>query len=90
MSGAIWVAARFLNRRELHNFDACPVWVVGIQAVFAVAADFRAVECLQTVQPKLARGSKRHLVCDGRGIPLAIHLTGANRNMAVDWANLGG
>ena len=25
-------------------------------------------------------GSKRHLVCDGRGIPLAIHLTGANRN----------
>jgi transposase len=25
-------------------------------------------------------GSKRHLICDGRGIPLAIHLTGANRN----------
>ena len=25
-------------------------------------------------------GSKRHLVCDGRGIPLAIQLTGANRN----------
>jgi transposase len=26
------------------------------------------------------RGSKRHLICDGRGVPLAIHLTGANRN----------
>jgi len=25
-------------------------------------------------------GSKRHVICDGRGIPLAIQLTGANRN----------
>jgi hypothetical protein len=25
-------------------------------------------------------GSKRHLICDGRGIPLAIQLTGANRH----------
>jgi transposase len=25
-------------------------------------------------------GSKRHLICDGRGVPLAVHLTGANRN----------
>jgi transposase len=26
------------------------------------------------------RGSKRHLMCDGRGVPLAVRLTGANRN----------
>ena len=26
------------------------------------------------------RGSKRHLICDGRGVPLAIRLTGTNRN----------
>jgi transposase len=26
------------------------------------------------------RGSKRHLICDGRGVPLAVRLTGANRN----------
>jgi transposase len=26
------------------------------------------------------RGSKRHLICDGRGMPLAVRLTGANRN----------
>jgi hypothetical protein len=26
------------------------------------------------------RGSKRHLVCDGHGVPLAFRLTGANRN----------
>ncbi len=25
-------------------------------------------------------GSKRHLICDSRGLPLAIQLTGANRN----------
>ncbi len=25
-------------------------------------------------------GSKRHLICDGQGIPLVIQLTGANRN----------
>jgi transposase len=25
-------------------------------------------------------GSKRHLICDGRGVPLAIQLTGANRD----------
>jgi hypothetical protein len=25
-------------------------------------------------------GSKRHLICDGQGIPLAIRLTGINRN----------
>jgi transposase len=26
------------------------------------------------------RGSKRHLICDGRSVPLAVRLTGANRN----------
>ena len=31
-----------------------------------------------TDRAKLA--SKRHLICDGRGVPLAIQLTGANRN----------
>ena len=25
-------------------------------------------------------GSKRHLICDGQGVPVAIQLTGANRN----------
>jgi hypothetical protein len=29
-------------------------------------------------------GSKRHLICDGRGIPLAIQLTGANRNDSLE------
>src|SRR5437899_8001227 len=29
---------------------------------------------------KIAALSKRHLICDGHGVPLAIQLTGANRN----------
>ena len=30
------------------------------------------------------RGSKRHLICDGRGVPLAVRLTGANRNDSLE------
>jgi transposase len=30
------------------------------------------------------RGSKRHLIRDGRGVPLAIRLTGANRNDSLE------
>src|SRR5262245_17349970 len=26
------------------------------------------------------RGSKRHMICDGQGVPLAVRLTGANRH----------
>jgi transposase len=33
------------------------------------------------------RGSKRHLICDGRGVPLAVRLTGANRNL-ICWQSL--
>jgi hypothetical protein len=39
-------------------------------------------------------GSKRHLICDGQGVPLAIQLTGANRNDSqqalslIDWIRL--
>jgi transposase len=33
---------------------------------------------LGRVRPIELNGSKRHLICDGRGIPLAIELTGAN------------
>lgn len=30
------------------------------------------------------QGSKRHLICDARGMPLAVKLTGANRNDSQD------
>jgi hypothetical protein len=35
------------------------------------------------------RGSKRHLICDGSGVPLAIQLTGANRNDSQQALSLG-
>jgi transposase len=36
------------------------------------------------------RGSKRHLICDGHGVPLAVRLTGANRNDSQEALALGG
>ena len=33
-----------------------------------------------TPTDRAKRGSKRHLICEGRGVPLAVRLTGANRN----------
>lgn len=45
--GGVGVAAWFLYGRELHDFDARPVRVVGVETIFAVAADLRAVECFQ-------------------------------------------
>jgi len=36
------------------------------------------------------RGSKRHLICDGRGVPLAVRLTGADRNDSQESPGLGG
>jgi transposase len=30
------------------------------------------------------RGRKRHLICDGQGVPLAVRLTGANRNYSQE------
>ena len=35
------------------------------------------------------RGSKRHLICDGRGIPLAVRLTGANRKDSQEACTFG-
>ncbi len=56
MFRAIGMAAGFVFGGELHHFDAGPVWVVRIQAVFAIAADFWAIEGLQAVEAKLDRG----------------------------------
>jgi transposase len=35
------------------------------------------------------RGSKRHLICDGRGVPLAVRLTGANRKDSQEACTFG-
>src|SRR5215469_8940527 len=53
MLRAIGMAARFPLGSELHNFNACAVWVISIQAVFTVAADLRAIEGSQALRAKL-------------------------------------
>jgi hypothetical protein len=47
------MAAWFLLGSELHYLDAGAIWVVGVEAVFAVAADLGAVEFFQFSGAKL-------------------------------------
>ena len=54
MFRAIGMAAGFFFGDELHHFDPGPVRVVRIQAVFPIAADFRAIEGSQAVEAKLS------------------------------------
>jgi transposase len=42
------------------------------------ASSFWGPQTVANPTDRAKRGSKRHLICDGRGIPLAIELTGAN------------
>jgi len=51
-------------------------WSPAVVDSCSVRAVLGAANWGQSDRPK--RGSKRHLICDGRGIPLAIELTGAN------------
>ena len=44
------------------------------------ASDFWRLQTGLNPTDRAKLGSKRHVICDGRGIPLAIQLTGANRN----------
>jgi transposase len=44
------------------------------------ASGFWGVQTGPNPTDRAKLGSKRHLICDGRSIPLAIQLTGANRN----------
>src|SRR5580658_2066004 len=51
------MAARRFGWGEFHYFDAGAVGVVGIKAVFSIAADFGAIEGLQPVFAQLDCGS---------------------------------
>ena len=46
----------------------------------SVRAVFGGAETGPNPTDRARPGSKRHLICDGRGVPLAIQLTRANRN----------
>ena len=53
-------------------------WSRAVLDSCSIRAVFRGSKPNPTDRAKL--GSKRHLICDGRGVPLAIQLTGANGN----------
>ena len=57
MFRTVRMAAGFLFGSEIHHFDAGPVWIVRVQAVFAIAADLRAIEGLQSVGTNCAAAS---------------------------------
>ena len=95
MFRAIGMAARFLFRSEFHHFDASAVWIVRVQTVFAIAADFRAIEYSQAVGVKLGRSivnifhaerkmilhSKLFVVSIGRNVEHVFDPVGAVRNL---------
>ena len=56
MTRSVGMAAWFLHGSELHDLDACSIWVIGIQTVFAVAADLRPIKFLQPPGAKLGCG----------------------------------
>jgi transposase len=55
-------------------------WSRAIVDSCSVRAVYGGPETGPNPTDRAKRGSKRHLICDGRGMPLAVTLTGANRN----------
>jgi len=64
LAGALWTD-RLVTGRCGRQFDPCSFW--GRQT---------GPNPTDRAKP----GGKRHLICDGQGVPLVIQLTGANRN----------
>jgi len=69
-----FVLLDWLTRRE--GID----WSRAILDACSVRAVFGGLQTGPNPTDRAKLGSKRHVICDGQGIPLAIRLTGANRN----------
>ena len=77
------------GRMGLHSLRAAGSWLarkdqIDWSRAVVDSCSIRAVHGGDHTGPnptdRAKRGSKRHLICDGRGVPLAVRLTGANRN----------
>jgi transposase len=55
-------------------------WSCAIVDSCSVRAVYGGTQIGPNPTDRAKRGSKRHLICDGHGVPLAVRLTGANRN----------
>jgi transposase len=77
--GGVWEQIHFvlldwLTRREGVDWSRAVLDACSVRAVFG------GLQTGPNPTDRAKLGSKRHLICDGQGIPLAIRLTGANRN----------
>jgi transposase len=64
----------WLARRDQIDWSRATVDSCSVRAVFG------GPQTGPNPTDRAKRGSKRHLICDGRGVPLAVRLTGANRH----------
>src|SRR6516225_2254 len=55
-------------------------WSRAVLDACSVRAVFGGLQTGPNPTDRAKHGSKRHMICDGQGVPLAIRLTGANRN----------
>jgi transposase len=75
----IWQLLQFVLLDWLARYGQID-WSRAVVDGSSVRAVFGGLQTGPNPTDRAKLGSKRHLICDGRGIPLAIKLTGANRN----------
>ena len=74
MCGTYFALLDWLARADQIDWSRAVVDSCSIRAVY------RGDQTGSNPTDRAKRGSKRHLICDGRGVPLAVRLTGANWN----------
>ena len=75
----IWDLIHFVMLDWLARFGKID-WSRAVVDGSSVRAVFGGAETGPNPTDRAKPGSKRHMICDGRGVPLAIQLTRANRN----------
>ena len=75
----VWDLIHFVFLNWLSRYGQID-WSVAVVDSCSVRAVFGGAQTGPNPTDRAKLGSKRHLICDGQGIPLAIQLTGANRN----------
>jgi len=75
----VWEQIHFVLLDWLTRYEQID-WSRAVLDACSVRAVFGGLQTGPNPTDRAKLGSKRHLICDGQGIPLAIRLTGANRN----------
>ena len=73
----VWEQIRFVLLDWLARYEQID-WSRAVLDACSVRAVFGLLQTGPNPTDRAKLGSKRHLICDGQGIPLAIRLTGAN------------